>query len=242
MKKGEAKMRKILLLLGAAVLLTGCAKDWNPFRSVIIDWVDFVKLDGRMYEAFYGVVLADPDLVAEPIGEVRFNVSENVTNPGYKTKDGDAAFLKKGTKLYAIDGLNPENYLAAPDASAIGGYKVYCHAAERGACWRGVYEQIPTGAARIEVYRGYEGTERSAVHEGAAVEAILELLRNSEPREDYQPKTSEGDPAMYRLVFHKGGPLAQLHGIFRDDYTYYWHPSGLRLLDSAIGEYLGEET
>ena len=55
---------------------------------------------------------------------VTFKVSGNVTELGYKTKDGDAAFLDAGTKVYTVKGYQPWFRLAAHSRGMIVLYEV----------------------------------------------------------------------------------------------------------------------
>lgn len=41
--------------------------------------------------------------IGKMIGKVKFNVHENVSNPNYRFRNGDATFLDVGTEIYSID-------------------------------------------------------------------------------------------------------------------------------------------
>ena len=95
-------MKKICILLICSLIMVSCNSISQPFSHTIIDWVDFVKINGKEYEALYSVIIADPKNIGEKIGEVKFKVSDNVSNPSYRTKDGDAAFWNKGTEIFSV--------------------------------------------------------------------------------------------------------------------------------------------
>ncbi len=82
---------------------------------VVIDWVNFIKLDGISYlgERYKG----GRDLVDEDLGpeftRVTFKVADNVCDSSYKSKHGDAAFLEPGTPVYTVKGYKAEFLLAA---------------------------------------------------------------------------------------------------------------------------------
>ncbi|HEY3369089.1 MAG TPA: hypothetical protein VGK74_28870 [Symbiobacteriaceae bacterium] len=107
--------RAILVGLTAVLALAGVAL-WTLSRPrSMIDWMDFVRLDGITYVANHldqGRPLTLADL-GPHYGTVRFRVSDNVSDPEYRVKDGDAAFLAPGTKLHAVNGYNPRFRLAA---------------------------------------------------------------------------------------------------------------------------------
>ncbi len=225
-------MNRIVLVLGILLfMITGCTKDLNPLSHTIIDWVDFIKLNGNTYEGMYNGVISNPDLVTERIvGVIKFKVDENVTNPNYKTKNGDAAFLEKGTKLYAIEGLNEENYIAAVDKKRINGFRVFYNEEDNGRKGWHFKDLDQQKIISIEIHEGYEGENLLVKHEGSAVKTFLNLLNDSTELNNYQPETKNGDPKSYRI--------AQIHHIFKDDNHYYWSPWDTNILDGSIEDFL----
>ena len=74
------KKRSIFIFVFILLLLTGCRS--TPFDGQsVIEWVDFIKLDGKEYNGIHSGVLADKHYVGEKIGTVKFRVADNVTNP-----------------------------------------------------------------------------------------------------------------------------------------------------------------
>jgi len=102
--------------------------------DVEISWVDFIVFDGITYEAIgvYDPVEVWAQLGAKQkkmslgkeFGVVAFNVSENIHDSDYRIKDGDAAFLPVGTKLYEVDGYLPSFRLALKVGELIKIYEV----------------------------------------------------------------------------------------------------------------------
>ena len=83
--------------------------------SVSIDWVNFIRFQGITYVAAYSRVgrdLQESDL-GPLFASVRFKLSGNITNLGYRSKDGDAAFLDPGTPVYALKDYSAQFRLAA---------------------------------------------------------------------------------------------------------------------------------
>lgn len=85
-------------------------------RTAVIDWVPFVRVDGRTYllvgmDREEAAVAAER--VGERLGEVRCRIADVVTDPGYRTRDGDAAFLEPGTPLHRLEGFDPGFRLVA---------------------------------------------------------------------------------------------------------------------------------
>lgn len=86
----------------------------HPACNASIDWVNFVQVGSTQYVAGPGSpsVLQESDL-GPVYAHVKFKVSGNVCDPGYRTKDGDAAYLDPGTPIYQVNGYPPGEQLAA---------------------------------------------------------------------------------------------------------------------------------
>lgn len=112
----------------------------------------FIKWDGEDYTALYSGVLADEQYISKEIGTVNFKVADNVTNTSYKTKDGDAAFHEKGTRLFSIEGQ--EDLLAVKDESVVNGYRVYSAKEDTENKWD--FNNLPLDKVQhIEIYLAY---------------------------------------------------------------------------------------
>ncbi|PIC66748.1 hypothetical protein CSV71_08005 [Sporosarcina sp. P21c] len=99
-------MRKRTLLLPILLLLTACSFNPSP-QNTIIDWVDFVKWNDTTYEANYEINKLNKDWeTAGEIGEVKY-ILDGHAGTNHQTKNGDAAYLQKGTKLFAMKGYDP---------------------------------------------------------------------------------------------------------------------------------------
>ncbi len=97
-------MKKFLMFIMVLILfLTGCIQR-SP--KVEIDWVDFINHKNVTYLATK-FTTSDRKIESE-IGKTLFNVSENVHDPEYKTKEGDAAFLPVGTPIYKLKDYRTE--------------------------------------------------------------------------------------------------------------------------------------
>jgi len=80
--------RFFVVIISLIVVLSGCKES-----QVAIDWVDFVQLDGIHY--LRNDYTIDANSLGSRIGEVKFKVSDNVNDPNYKTKDGDACLHRE---------------------------------------------------------------------------------------------------------------------------------------------------
>jgi len=82
----------------------------------MVDWVDFVQLDGTQYVA--GIDGKVPAIASSQLGSVvgrvecELSVLEFHAQPG-PAVDGNAAFLKVGTEVHAVRGYAPSCRVAA---------------------------------------------------------------------------------------------------------------------------------
>jgi len=238
----ELKRRvRLLGVLAVWIALSGCTSlQSNPIKgNAIIDWVDFVKFSGHSYTGLWEAVLQNPDDVAGQVaGKIKFKVGDVVTNPGYRTKDGDAAFLAIGTELLRVRGFAEDELLAVRDTSVIGGYKLY---AEDGFAktLRMNYADIPKAqVTRVTLYRD-RNVEPYRTLEGADRERFIALLDSGQDTRDYRPANQHGDPEYRRMVFHMSdGPLAYSYSIADDGANVFFSPWETRLVDAEVRELL----
>jgi hypothetical protein len=74
--------------------------------TVMVDWVDFVRLDGIQYFAAPGKAsAADSNQIGAVVGQVECQLSSLKfhAQPG-PSVDGDAAFIRAGTHIHALRG------------------------------------------------------------------------------------------------------------------------------------------
>jgi hypothetical protein len=87
-----------------------CVRGHDP-ALVQIDWVDFVRLNGREYRAIPDHVR--PDQVGAAVGKVGCMFSDTLPGPDHIPQDGDAAFLAVGTLVHALKGYPPSDRVVA---------------------------------------------------------------------------------------------------------------------------------
>jgi hypothetical protein len=234
-------MKKQLILLAGLFLLSGCSS--SLFHTLtgsqtIIDWVDFIKWEDHSYEAIYEGVLADESYIEEVIGAVQFKVADNVTNPNYQTKNGDAAFHEKGTKIYAVKG-HPE-LLAVKDNEETGGYRLYFTRDTGEYRWR--FQDVPLGdVKRIEFYSLYaadENRQLSTWEDPNEINTIIQLLAASKEQPNFNANMAEKDPDFYSIVLYTDEPVAYKYTIQFDGETYYWSIGETHILSEDIGNFM----
>jgi hypothetical protein len=100
------------------VIVIAVSIAWAPLRldrfgllPVAIDWIDVVKLNDQKFETNYPRQEVAASAIGQKLGVVQFTLSEQVSNPNYQMRNGDATFLPKGTPVFSIK--NEEGSVAA---------------------------------------------------------------------------------------------------------------------------------
>lgn len=209
------KPRLIVVTLLISLSLLGGCSDWQH-RATVIDWVDFVKTDDGMYMGQWNAVLRDSDTVTQEIvGTVNKKLDENVHNPNYSSKPGDAAFLNKGTKLYRVEGFEPEDVVAVQAEDQIGGYKLYVNEGYDGLPeqeFKAILRAMPSS---VSVYTWEDNVQPLRIASGAEGQQLVELLQHSVYTPDYSSNT-EQDPIYYQIVFDTGEPILYIFSLWDD--------------------------
>ena len=107
---------RFVSLVAAVLFASACQMPWSRSAcdTTHIDWVNFVQVGSTQYVAGPSTptVVKESDL-GPVYAQVKFRVSENICDPNYRLKDGDAAFLEPGTPIYQVSGRPPGEQLAA---------------------------------------------------------------------------------------------------------------------------------
>ncbi len=111
MKKQTLSALVVAVSLLGSIGLSGCSLGQS---HVHIDWVNFIRFGGITYLANYhpGRDLQPADLGAQ-FATVRASLADNVDDPNYQTRDGDASYLAVGAPVYRVQGYAPTFRLAA---------------------------------------------------------------------------------------------------------------------------------
>lgn len=231
-------MKKMLISFMSVLFLVSCNISPESFTrtKTIIDWIDFVKINNEQYYALYTVIIADPKYIGAEIGKVHFKVDENITNPNYIVKNGDAAFWEKGTLIYEVKGM--PNLIAIADKYEINGYRIYQMEEDKES-----YEFQNLNKMAIQKIEVYDVLEQAPFYElsrtlleNKDIEELLILLETSEEKVNFV--YSGEDPSMFELVFYSDIPIAYYYRIFFDGEDWYWHPLEEEVLPNGMENYL----
>lgn len=222
-------MKKMGLFLLCIMLLVSCNS------QTTIDWVDFVKIDGKQYDAVYTAAISDSANIGEKVGEVKFRVADNVSNPSYRIKEGDAAFWEKGTEIYSVK--DREGLIAIPDESEINGYRIY-NTDENNFNYH--YKDIDLEIIdKVEIYEGdYEPQLTRTIVNEQEVAEIIAILNEGETNASFNPNTTYGDPTRFQLVLYSEEPLAYKFSLYYDGNVWFWHPWDTSIISDEIESYI----
>ena len=166
------------------VLLAGCSS---------IEWTDFIKLNDITY---YSDLRNDPldESTLSPYGEIKHNV-QGISNPGYKIKNGDAAFLEEGTSVYSIRDYAPTFRLAAMREQ-----KWFIYEADNSPNATKGSDLLDIGGKvqYIGINSTVDGAELSSIKEPAQVDGLVRMVLEAPVDQDSENRGSE----QYFLEFH----------------------------------------
>lgn len=182
--------------------------------NAIIDWVDFIRFQGTTYVATNSRV--GRDLQASDLGPifatVRFKLSGNINNPGYQSKDGDAAFLDPGTPVYTVKDYSVQFRLAAYQDGQITLFEADTNPhAQKGA-------ELLDIAGRVQ-YIGVNSeqdgsTELGAIKDPQRIANLVDMILNAPVDQSYRST----DSLRYFIAFHLTDGTATVRA--------YWPRSG----------------
>ena len=166
-------------------------------QNVVIDWVNFIRFGGITYLAAPtrpGRSLTENDL-GPVFATIAFKLEGNVHNPGYQSRDGDAAALDVGTKVYTVKGYNPTFRLAARENNAIILYEADTNPhARKGADLLDIGGKV----RYIGVVSDQDGvTELGAIKDPARVTALVTMVLEAAVDQNRQ-----GGNRRFFIAFH----------------------------------------
>jgi hypothetical protein len=165
---------------------------------VQIEWVNLVQFGGIQYVANTSQVGRAPtDADVGPVfATVQFKLADNVHDPNYQLKDGDAAYLDSGTPVYRVHGYAPTFRLVARFASRLTFYEADTNPhATTGADLLDIGSKVQS----IGINSQQDGkTELGAIRDPTHVGALVTMILHAPVNPQYQ----ESDSATYFIAFY----------------------------------------
>lgn len=230
-------MYKKYVLFLLIFVLSGCSSLPLNQPRVVIDWTDFVKWNGTNYMSDWTTVVTSPDILGEEVGEISFKVADVVQDPGYRTKDGDAAFLDIGTKLFRVEGYQENEMLAAQDPNSLGGYRLYKAEGIQGPDPLNFNALSKENIQKVELYLGQDKKPYKTL-KGKELKTFITMLEEGTDSPGYSPNTRSGYPTYYQMVFDTGEAFGYNQSLDDDGVNVFYYPNELRIVDSGIRELL----
>lgn len=105
------QIKGLAILFFMMLLLTGCNTPLeNCPPNTIIEWVDMVKINDIRYQHESLEVPEDLEVeTGKKLGEVSYEMADDACS-NHKMKNGDAAYLGKGTPIYEVKGF-PSSFM-----------------------------------------------------------------------------------------------------------------------------------
>ncbi|MBU5466211.1 hypothetical protein KQI49_05115 [Virgibacillus sp. MSJ-26] len=231
-------MRKLFLAILLLITFTACQSVGLPETEeshIDIEWVDFVKIDDQQYSVVYTAAIADESYIGDEIAKIEFKVSENVTDPHYQVKSGDAAYWNRGTPVYDV--IGKEGMIAIKDEDQVNGYRLY-EADGLEDNWQ--FEKVNRDTlTEVEIYEGYMDPKLvQSLTDEAEITRFLEMLDEGEENIEFEPNIDNGDPEIYWLVFYTNEAVALYFQMSYDGETWYWYPHEQEILSDDVESYL----
>ncbi|MEW9674350.1 hypothetical protein [Ammoniphilus sp. 3BR4] len=257
-------MKGKLFLLGwllLTLMITGCdSVRLNTKGNANLSWVSFIHIDDRHYRGDFNFVLTDPSKIGVQIGEVEFNTSKNVSNPEYRVRNGDSAFLEEGSKIYAIKGYPDYSYIAAESKDPIHhfkGYEVFRLEWKLDKSGKPIqlnvaqnvkFEEIPKDdLKKIEVYinnsntlGGYDWKLINEVSKNENIKEFFSILNRSQPFDRENSGIQMELAKEYRIVFYTDEPFGYRFPVFYHKGLFFWR-LGQEKLPNDINPYMKVE-
>ncbi|TXK83727.1 hypothetical protein [Paenibacillus sp. N3.4] len=232
------RMKWAAAILIGLILLSGC--QFGNVHHTIIDWVDFLKLNGVTYQGAWNAALTDPSKIGKEIGKVRFKLEGNVDNPNYKIKDGDAAFLEKGSAIFEVVGYPNREVIAVIDPLGVHGYRFFVDRDKQSNFVKPADEQVKK--VRISEEDSY-GQEVKTITElsGGSAAFFMSVLNRGVQSDSYTPSRVNGDSKRYRVVLDSGEGIGYKSYIYDDGEHFYILDGNPVLLPSEMAYYFSEE-
>lgn len=162
-------------------------------RCSQIDWMDFIRLNGiTYYSDFQNDPLIENNL--SPYGEITHKVDGNVSCQSYRIKNGDAAFIEKGTTVYSIASYAPTFRLAAKREGKWFIYEGNNPQAKKGSEWLDIDGKVEY----IGINSYVDGTELASIKEQTKVGELVRMILEA----SIDPGNSKTGSERYFLKFH----------------------------------------
>ncbi|MBO0994185.1 hypothetical protein [Bacillus sp. SD088] len=207
-------MKKKWFIFTILILLAGCSE-------TNIEWTDFLEFQGNQYLATQYVEISDPNFIGEPIGEIKKKLKDHVKNTKYTPKNGDAAYLKAGTKLYSV--INHSHLIAVKDSNNINGFKIYVK--EGYVPDKRILEQgDPPSFRKIEVYEEVDYNQflfKKLIEQSEELQTLIAILQSNQTDNTLVYQEEDPQSQAFTFILYSTSPIAEKHAIYFNGEDYF---------------------
>ncbi|RDI45632.1 hypothetical protein [Falsibacillus pallidus] len=190
------------------IFLSSCNNQITGCPDAAIEWVDVLMVKDIKYQHHF-IAPADRKQITiekgKEIGKVSYKLADNACS-NHKTKNGDAAYLEKGTPIYEIKGY-PTNLAVAADE------KVYI--ADQNKKAKTAKEFLPLAGLVQSIYieSPNDGSILRTFTPNKMKEFIKtwETLKLKDDHELYKEGAYEGDPVFIGIELNNGASFRQVY-------------------------------
>lgn len=169
----------------------------------VIDYADTFMLKGVNYVEAEEVI-TDEKIIGLEVGAIKYNLVDGKANSRYHLKDGDATFLKVGTKIYSLKAMKEKGYLAAKKDGKWLLYKALLENSDDLApSGNGVTEDTFKATAIIIEKQGDAQSIR--IEDKEKIKKVLEGIKNGVETKEIIGYPQENDYSFYFLIPDKNG-------------------------------------
>jgi hypothetical protein len=229
---GGVGLKRLAILIFVLAFLTSC----NQSNQTIgcpdgaIEWVDLLKIDDVTYKHQFKEAPDEPLSTQiekeEPIGKVTYKMADNACSD-HKMRNGDAAYLSKGTTVYSVKDYPSSLMVVANE-------KVYMADQKKDAKIIGDIYPIKDLVKDIHIESTDDGSRIQTFSPEAKERFLKEwlLLETIDPMELYKEEAFEGNRIFLEIELNNGVSFRELY--WSDTNAFHRGAYGNKIIQEVI--------
>ncbi|WP_045524609.1 hypothetical protein [Neobacillus niacini] len=226
-------MKRLIIILFLSTFLSSCNQIIGCPDGAI-EWVDLLKINDVTYQHQFEEASDEPLSTqiekGEPVGKVTYKMADNACSD-HKMRNGDAAYLEKGTTVYAVRGYPSSFMVVAND-------KVYVADQKKDAKTIGDIYPIKDLVKDIHVESTDDGRRIHTFSPEAKEKFLNEwlLLAVTDHMEMYKEKAFEGNRIFLGIELKNGISFRELY--WSDTNAFHRGAYGNKKIQEVINQEL----
>ncbi|MEH6994401.1 hypothetical protein V7075_17070 [Neobacillus drentensis] len=227
-------MKRLIIFLFLSTFLASCNQSSLTIGCPdgAIEWVDLVKIDDVTYQHQFEAAPDEPLSTqieeGEPIGKVTYKMADNACSD-HKMRNGDAAYLEKGTTVYTVKGYPSSLMVVAND-------KVYVADQKKDAKTIGDIYPIKGLVKEVHIESTDDGSRIHTFSQEAKEKFLNEwlLLEAIDPMEMYKEEAFEGNRIFLEIELNNGVSFRELY--WSDTNAFHRGAYGNKIIQAVINK------